>query len=80
MPKGRNGLYLFRHTQRLSQKEIAEKIGCSRATYSSIECGTRNGTMTFWRKLKTAFNITDAEIGGLMSLDENTPKNDREIN
>lgn len=66
----RNGLYMFRHSKRLSQSEIAEKIGCSRATYSSIECGSRNGTMTFWNKLQTAFDIPDAEIGGLMRLEE----------
>ena len=73
----RNGLYLFRHSKRLSQSEIAKIIGCSRATYSSIETGARNGTMTFWRKLQTAFDIPDAEIGGLMRIDEKTPKNDR---
>ena len=70
MPTARNALYLFRHSKRLSQNEIAEIIGCSRATYSSIETGARNGTMTFWRKLQTAFNIPDAEIGGLMRVDE----------
>lgn len=75
----RNGLYMFRHGKRLSQSEIAKKIGCSRATYSSIECGTRNGTMSFWRKLQQAFDIPDAEIGGLMRVDERQPKNDREI-
>lgn len=69
MPTGRNGLYLFRHSKRLSQSEIAETIGCSRATYSAIETGARNGTMTFWRKLQAAFNIADAEIGGLMRVD-----------
>lgn len=66
----RNGLYLFRHSLRLSQQAMADKIGCSRATYSAVECATRNGTMTFWRKLQTAFNISDAEIGGLMRVDE----------
>ncbi len=75
----RNGLYMFRHGKRLSQREIAEKIGCSRATYSSIECGSRDGAMTFWRKLQAAFGISDAEIGGLMRVDENTAKNDRSI-
>lgn len=73
----RNGLYLFRHGKRLSQSEIAEKIGCSRATYSSIETGARNGTMTFWRNLQTAFGIPDAELGGLMRVDEKHAKNDR---
>jgi len=66
----RNGLYMFRHSKRLSQSEIAEKVGCSRQTYSSIETGVRNGTMTFWRKLQTVFDIPDAEIGGLMRVDE----------
>ena len=72
----RNGLYMFRHSKRLSQQEMANAIGCSRATYSSIECGSRNGTMTFWNKLKAAFNIPDAEIGGLMRVDEEQAKND----
>lgn len=75
----RNGLYLFRHSKRLSQREIAAIIGCSRATYSSIECGSRNGTMTFWNKLQAAFDIPDAEIGGLMRVDEKQAKNNRPI-
>jgi DNA-binding XRE family transcriptional regulator len=65
----RNGLYMFRHSKRLSQSEIAEKIGCSRQTYSAIETGARDGTIAFWRKFQTAFNIADADIGGLMRID-----------
>lgn len=72
----RNGLYMFRHAHRLSQREISEKIGCNRATYAAIENGKRDGAMTFWRKLQAAFDIPDAEIGGLMKIDEDTPKND----
>lgn len=67
----RNGLYMFRHSKRLSQSEIAEIIGCSRQTYSSIETGARDGTMKFWHKLQTAFDIADADIGGLMKNDRN---------
>ena len=67
----RNGLYMFRHGLRLSQQQMANKIGCHRATYSAIENGTRNGTMTFWNNLKEAFDVSDAEIGGLMRRDEN---------
>lgn len=69
MPTGRNALYMFRHSKRLSQSKMAEKIGCSRATYSSIETGVRDGSMTFWRKLQLAFNISDEAIGGLMRND-----------
>ena len=65
----RNGLYMFRHSKRLSQSEIAEKIGCSRQTYSQIETGARDGTLNFWRNLQTAFNIADTELGGLMRID-----------
>lgn len=65
----RDGLYMFRHSLKLSQSEIAEKIGCSRATYSSIESGKRNGSMTFWLKLQKAFNVSDVEIGTLMKID-----------
>lgn len=65
----RNGLYMFRHGLRLSQQEMADKIGCSRATYSSIESGSRNGTMTFWGKLQKAFDVPDTEIGGLMRIE-----------
>lgn len=66
----RNGLYMFRHGMRLSQREMAEKIGCSRVTYSYIESGARDGRMAFWKKLQTVFGITDEEIGGLMRVDE----------
>lgn len=66
----RSGLYMFRHRMRLSQAEMADKIGCNRATYAAIEIGKRDGRMTFWNNLKKAFNVSDAEIGGLMRVDE----------
>lgn len=66
----RNRLFLFRHSKRLSQEEIAKKIGCSRATYSSIETGARDGRMSFWNGLQQAFGLSDAEKGELMKVDE----------
>ena len=65
----RNALYMFRHSLRLSQQEMADKIGCHRATYAAIESGSRDGGGGFWNKLKTAFDIPDDEIGGLMKVD-----------
>lgn len=65
----RNNLYYFRHNLRLSQQEMADKIGCSRAMYSYIEAGTRDGRVKFWENLKTEFNLTDAEKGELMKRD-----------
>lgn len=66
----RNGLYMFRHGMRLSQAEMAKKIGVNRATYAAIEIGKRDGRVTFWNKLQNAFGIPDAEIGGLMRVDK----------
>lgn len=71
MPTARTTLYMFRHSKKLSQQEMADKIGYCRETYGSIERGVRNGSMKFWRKLQTTFNIADTEIGALMRVDEN---------
>lgn len=65
----RTNLYLFRHKLRLTQQEMADKIGCSRATYSAIETGKQNGRVKFWEDLKNAFGLTDAEKGELMKID-----------
>ena len=62
----RNGLYMFRHEQRLTQQGMADAIGCSRATYSSIETGARDGRVQFWDNLQKAFGLTDARKGELM--------------
>ena len=66
----RTNLKIFRITQHLSQTEISEKIGCSRATYSAIENGTRDGRPSFWRDLKEKFVIPDSEMWQLMKNDE----------
>ena len=73
----RKGLYMFRHSLKLSQQAMADKIGVNRETYASIERGARNGSMTFWRKLQLAFNISDEAIGGLMRIEEEQAKNNR---
>ena len=65
----RNELYLFRHRMRYSQQNMANAIGCSRATYSAIENGDRAGSGAFWTKLQKAFEIPDAELGGLMKVE-----------
>ncbi len=61
----RTNLKIFRVRLHLTQAEIAEKIGCTRATYTAIECGKRDGRKTFWRDLQTAFNIPDADMWAL---------------
>ena len=65
----RNALYMFRHKMRLSQQNMADEIGCSRATYAAVENGDRTGSGRFWANLQKAFNISDTEIGGLMKVE-----------
>lgn len=61
----RKNLKVFRVKNDLTQAEIADKIGCTRATYSAIENGTRDGRKTFWHKLQEAFAIPDADMWAL---------------
>lgn len=68
-------LYMFRCAMRLTQQQMADRIGCHRATYSAIETGKQNGRMTFWNNLQRAFNLTDAQKGELMSIDETEESN-----
>lgn len=69
-PKQRTNLKLLRVKSKLSQEQMAEKIGCTRATYSAIECGSRNGRDTFWQDFQKAFDIPDQELWGYMKRDE----------
>ena len=66
----RTNLKVFRVQHKLSQAEMAERIGCQRTTYTAVENGARNGRLTFWNALQSAFNLPDTEIWGLMKIDE----------
>lgn len=68
--KKRTALKVFRVKQGLTQAQCAEKIGCSCSLYSLIEQGKRAGTIDFWNKLKTAFNVSDADMWGLTEVDK----------
>lgn len=61
----RKNLKVFRVQHNLTQDEMSQKIGCTRATYSSIETGKREGRKAFWMDLKKAFNIPDADMWSL---------------
>lgn len=66
----RTNLKLFRIKKRMSQEEFAAAIGCTRATYSSIESGKRDGRLTFWNDVQKAFKIPDAEMWALIRNEE----------
>lgn len=62
----RTNLKIFRIKKHLSQGEISQLIGCSRATYAAIENGARCGRQSFWKDLQQAFSLPDAEMWLLM--------------
>ena len=65
----RTNLKVFRVKLNLTQQDIADKIGVTRATYSAIETGIRNGRQFFWNELQRVFNISDEEMWQLMRKD-----------
>ena len=67
----RTNLRIFRVKNKLSQEQMAKRIGVTRATYSAIEKGTRNGKQTFWAKFQKAFNVPDNDLWGYIKTDEN---------
>ena len=62
----RKNLKIFRIEHDLTQDEISKKVGCTRATYSAIENGKRDGRRTFWKDLQAAFDISDDAMWALM--------------
>lgn len=62
----RKNLKIFRVRNDLTHEEMVKKIGCTRATYSAIEAGKRDGRRTFWKDLQRAFNISDEDMWALM--------------
>lgn len=66
----RTELLVFRKRHKLSQEQIAAKIGCSRISYASIENGKRKGSQEFWLAFQEAFNVPDQDMWGLMKRDE----------
>jgi len=59
-------LKMFRVSQYLSQKQIAERLNYSVSQYSLIERGYRDGSQEFWNTLQREFNIADSEMWRLM--------------
>ena len=74
MGKGkRTELKLFRIRHDLSQEQIAEKLGFSRAHYAKFENGVQDTTLRFLEALQNAFGMTIAEAVKLAERDnENT--------
>ena len=66
----RTALKQFRIGLHLTQAEFAKKTGVSRAMYSYIERGKRQGKPEFWLNLQNVFNVPDEEMWKLQKIDE----------
>ena len=69
----RNDLLVLRAKARVSQEDIANKIGISRQTYSSIETGKREMSWTTFLALIAYFQNNDRTkqmINGIEGLSE----------
>lgn len=65
----RTNLKLLRVQNKLTQEQMAEKIGITRANYAAIENGRRTGRDHFWNSLQKVFNIPDEEMWKLKKKD-----------
>lgn len=54
----------------LSQEQTADKIGFNPQYFSRVERGMIDGSIEFWRNIKTAFNVSDSDIWAMI---ENRP-------
>ena len=73
MAQLRNELPVLRAKSRLSQELLAEKIGVSRQTYSSIETGKREITWTTFLALVACFQNNEQTrqmINGIGNFEE----------
>ena len=62
----------FRAKKNLDQQRMADALGVSRTTYSAIETGRSRGAESFWNRLQTTFNVSDAEMWELTKNEEVT--------
>lgn len=65
----RTKLKVFRILQKLSQSQMAAKLGYERAYYGHVERGLQKGSAEFWRRLQDAFGIADVIVEELKEID-----------
>lgn len=56
----------FREEKRLTQGDLAEKIGYTKGLVCLIELGKRKGNIGFWLRLQKAFNLSNDDLVYLM--------------
>lgn len=66
----RTRLKLFRVKHKLTQEQIADKIGYGRMTYANVENGRRNPSKAFYEAFSKAFGLSLSKVSELMIIDE----------
>lgn len=64
----RHELKLLRVKNRLTQQQLADKLGVSVSTYNLIEAGKRRGSIKFWNTLKDQFKLEGGEVWELQQI------------
>ena len=54
----------------LTQAEMAEACGVSRATYAFVERGERSGNAEFWASVQRVGDVPDKDMYKLQKLDK----------
>lgn len=62
----RTELKIRRIAKKMTQQQVAEKMGVSVATYSFIESGKRSGSIENWAKIRELLGLTEEEAWRLM--------------
>lgn len=65
----RTNLKVFRIRQKLTQREMSEKLGYEHAYYGHVERGLQKGSAEFWKRLQAAFALTDDKVKELQEVD-----------
>lgn len=66
----RTTLKVFRIIRKLSQQDMAAKLGYGHAYYGHVERGAQNGSAEFWGRLQQAFDLSDKELQELKEIDD----------
>lgn len=59
---------------RMTQQQVADKLGITLTSYAFIENGHRHGSFKTWVKIQKLFNLTDDEC---WKIQKNTNKEDK---
>lgn len=57
---------ILRINHRMTQSDVAEKIGISLSLYNLIENGKRVGSIETWKKIQKLFSLSDKEMWSIM--------------